>query len=199
MLILSPPFPGEPRLESTDRYQANNSYAELFIVQSVQGWGSGLIEIIIIVAAQNVVPHTEMPQVTALVLLFTFVGAAVGNAVAGGIYTGTFKPRLRHYLGSSASEQVIDAVYDSITKGIPSTGSAERVAVDLAYSDVLRYITYTAVGTSVIVLIFSVFVPDKKLPETIDPFAQRAEEGQEDDVKEPVAAEEVEQRRKWWR
>jgi hypothetical protein len=42
---------------------ANNSWAELFVVQSIQGWGSGIIEIGIIVGAQVVVPHTEMAQV----------------------------------------------------------------------------------------------------------------------------------------
>lgn len=43
---------------------ANNSLAELLIVQSIQGWGSGIIEIAIIVGAQVVVPHAEMAQVS---------------------------------------------------------------------------------------------------------------------------------------
>jgi hypothetical protein len=42
---------------------ANNSWAELFVVQSIQGWRSGIIEIGIIVGAQVVVSHTEMAQV----------------------------------------------------------------------------------------------------------------------------------------
>lgn len=148
-------------------------------MQSIQGWGSGLVEIIIIVAAQNVVPHAEMPQVTALVLLFAFVGAAIGNAVAGAIYAGTFKQELRHQLGSLASDDVVDSVFESITQGIPATGSQEREAVNLAYSDVLRFITYAAVATSALVLVLAVFVPNKKLPDTVDPFA-RTEQTQED-------------------
>jgi energy-converting hydrogenase Eha subunit E len=127
------------------------------------------------VAAQNVVPHAEMPQVTALVLLFAFVGAAVGNAVAGGIYTGTFKEQLREHLGSLATTEVVDSVFESITSGIPPTGSAERDAVGLAYSDVLRFITYAAVATSALVLVLAVLVPDKVLPDTIDPFAHTEE------------------------
>jgi ABC-type transporter Mla maintaining outer membrane lipid asymmetry permease subunit MlaE len=137
------------------------------------------VEIIIIVAAQNVVPHAEMPQVTALVLLFAFVGAAVGNAVAGGIYTGTFKQELRRHLGSLATDEVVNSVYESITSGIPATGSAQRDAVNLAYSDVLRFITYAAVATSAVVLVLAILLPDKKLPDTVDPFAQ-TEETQED-------------------
>lgn len=52
---------------------ADNSWAEVFVVQGIQGIGSGLLEIIVIVAAQMMVPHAEMPQVTALVLLASFV------------------------------------------------------------------------------------------------------------------------------
>lgn len=167
---------------------ANNSWAELFIVQSIQGWGSGLIEIIIIVGAQQAVPHSEMPQVTALVLLFAFVGAAIGNAVAGGIYTGTFKPALRQHLGSLATDQLVDSVFESITNGIPAQGSSQRQAVNLAYSDVLRYITYTAVGTSVVVLVLSLFLPDKRLPETHDPFQHQP--GEDADTKVPDQSKE---------
>lgn len=154
----------------------------MFVVQSIQGWGSGLVEIIIIVAAQNVVPHAEMPQVTALVLLFAFVGAAVGNAVSGGIYTGTFKQELRRHLGSLATDEVVDSVYESITSGIPATGSEQREAVNLAYSDVLRYITYAAVATSAVVLVLAVLLPDKQLPDSVDPFAQSEEVQSEDKV-----------------
>ena len=154
---------------------ANNSWAELFVVQSIQGWGSGLIEIIIVVGAQQAVPHSQMPQVTALVLLFAFVGAAVGNAVAGGIYTGTFQPALRRHLGSLATDQLVASVFESITSGVPAQGSSERRAVNLAYSDVLRYMTYAAVATSAAVFVLSLFLPDKRLPETHDPFQAEAE------------------------
>ncbi|KAK6379773.1 hypothetical protein LTS17_005846 [Exophiala oligosperma] len=140
---------------------ANNSLAELFIVQSIQGWGSGIIEIAIIVGAQVVVPHAEMAQVTALVLLCVFVGAAIGDSVAGGIYSDSFKSALRHHLGSGASDTVVDAVFQSITStDIPAEGTPQRKAVDLAYSDVMRNITYVAVGTSALCLLISFYLPD---------------------------------------
>jgi hypothetical protein len=152
---------------------ANNSWGEVFVVQIIQGFGSGFVEIIIIVAAQVSVPHAEMPQVTALVLLFSFIGAAIGTAVAGGIYTGIFKDALKHRLGSLAIPALVSSVLESITKGIPPEGTAQKSAVDLAYSDVLRYITYTAVATSALVFILTLFFPNTQLPETVDPFAIR--------------------------
>lgn len=148
---------------------ANNNWAELFVVQSVQGWGSGLVEIIVIVGAQVVVPHAEMPQVTALVLLFSFVGGAVGNAIAGAIYTGTFKEALKRRLGSLATDKLVQTIFESITAGVPPEGSGQKRAIDLAYSDVLRDITYAAVATSVAVLALTVLLPNIRLPETVDP------------------------------
>ncbi len=140
---------------------ADNSWAELFVVQSIQGWGSGIIEIAIIVGAQVVVPRTEMAQVTALVLLATFVGASVGNCIAGGIYSSTFKAALRHHLGAQASQEVVNSVFESITStAIPASGTPERTAVNLAYSDVLRDITYAAVGTSALCVVLSFFLPN---------------------------------------
>ncbi|KAI6833607.1 hypothetical protein KC332_g4936 [Hortaea werneckii] len=148
---------------------ANNNWVELFVVQSVQGWGSGLVEIIVIVGAQVVVPHAEMPQVTALVLLFSFFGDAVGNAIAGGIYTGTFKEALQRRLGSLATDELVQTIFESITAGVPPEGSGQKRAIDLAYSDVLLNITYVAVATSVVVVALTVFLPNLRLPETVDP------------------------------
>lgn len=121
---------------------------------------------IIIVAAQVVVPHIEMPQVTALVLLCTFVGASVGGTVSGAIYTGSFKDALRHHLGSDVTEDIVNSVYTSITSTlIPAVGTAQRSAINLAYSDVLRDITYSAVATSAVCVILAFFVPNHRLKE----------------------------------
>lgn len=71
----------------------DSSIAELFIVQLVQGLGSGIIETIVIVASQIVVPHRELAQVTSLLMLSAFLGNGIGSAIAGGIYTDTLKSR----------------------------------------------------------------------------------------------------------
>lgn len=112
---------------------SSNSTAELVIVQALQGMGSGLLDITIVVVAQIQVPHIELAQVTALVLLCTFMGSSVGSAVAGGIYTGTFKNALRKYLGAGSS-QLVDSVFDSITGKIPAPGTFQRIAINHAVS-----------------------------------------------------------------
>ena len=115
----------------------SNSDAEIYVVQLVQGLGTGFIYILIVAAAQMRVPHLEMAQVTSLVLLFSFVGAALGDTYAGAIYTNYFYERLEVRLGDTASQDVVTAVYQSITsEDIPVKGSPERDAVDSAVGSV---------------------------------------------------------------
>ncbi|KKK25239.1 siderochrome-iron transporter [Aspergillus rambellii] len=140
-----------------------SSTTELFIVQVVQGLGSGIIETIIIVAAQISVPHAELAQVTSLIMLGTFLGNGIGSSVAGAIYTGQLRQRLRMHLGSGVSESKVDILYNSITGTLPAWGTVERTAVNQAYSDVMGYITIAALAFSVPIVILSVFLPDKKL------------------------------------
>ncbi|KAL4912862.1 major facilitator superfamily domain-containing protein [Aspergillus aurantiobrunneus] len=109
-----------------------SSIAELFIVQLVQGLGSGIIETIIIVAAQISVPHAELAQVTSLVMLGTFLGNGIGSAVAGAIYTGQLRKRLQIHLGPGAGEGQLTTLYNSITETLPAWGTDERTAVNQA-------------------------------------------------------------------
>lgn len=113
---------------------SDNSTAELFVVQLIQGMGSGFIQQIVVVSAQIVVPHAELAQVSALVLLTSFLGSAVGSCIAGGIYTNTFKEALRDHLGSGVSQETIDSLFNSITGVLPEWGTAERTAVNMAVS-----------------------------------------------------------------
>ncbi|KAF4160187.1 hypothetical protein CNMCM6936_005229 [Aspergillus lentulus] len=140
-----------------------SSLAELFIVQLIQGLGSGIIETVAIVAAQISVPHSELAQVTSLVMLGAFVGNAVGSAIAGGIYTGELRERLHVRLGSAIGEARLDQLYDSITGTLPVWGTWQRAAVNHAYSDVMGYICYAALAVSVSVVLLTLLLPDKRL------------------------------------
>jgi len=85
----------------------------------------------------------------------SFLGSAIGQAIAGGIYTNTFRDRLRIHL-PSASDDSIESLFNSITGVLPEWGTTNRMAVNLAYSDVMRYITIVAlvVGGPMIILAF---------------------------------------------
>jgi MFS family permease len=114
---------------------ADNSSAEIFIVQLIQGVGSGMIQTCLLVPAQISVSHAEMAQITALVICFSIVGGGIGSCIAGGIYTNTLIPALWNYLPGSPSAETIDQLANSITGLLPAWGTAERVAIAYAVSD----------------------------------------------------------------
>ncbi|WYZ35251.1 hypothetical protein EsH8_I_001527 [Colletotrichum jinshuiense] len=144
---------------------ADNSVAELFIVQMIQGLGSGIMQLSIVVPAQIVVPHREMPQITALVICVSIIGGSIGGCIAGGIYTNTFKATLYRYLGPGASPELVDSLFDSIVGTAPAWGTPERNAINHAFTDVMKYMVYTAVGASAPGVILAWFVPDFELPD----------------------------------
>ncbi|KAF9873697.1 siderochrome-iron transporter [Colletotrichum karsti] len=144
---------------------ADNSVAELFVVQIIQGLGSGIMQLSVLVPAQVVVPHREMPQITALVICFSIIGGSIGSCIAGGIYTNTFKPALYKYLGDGASTELIDSLFDSIVGTAPAWGTPERTAINHAFSDVMRSMVYTAVGASAPALVLAWFLPNFELPD----------------------------------
>ncbi|KAL2205188.1 siderochrome-iron transporter [Sarocladium strictum] len=143
---------------------AENSKAELFIVQLIQGIGSGIIQMTMLIPAQISVPHAQMPQMTALLITSLIMGSSIGACISGGIYTNTLKPALWNYLGDQADETMVDSLFNSITGVVPEWGTPERTAVNLAFSDVLRYMTYAAVGTSAPGVLLTWFLPDHTLP-----------------------------------
>lgn len=111
---------------------SENSTAEIFVVQLIQGIGSGMVGSTLLIPAQVVVTHAEMPQMTALIVCFAFVGGSVGSCIAGGIYTGTIEAQIWYYLGSGATAEVVTSLANSITGVVPDWGTPERTALNFA-------------------------------------------------------------------
>ena len=142
---------------------SQDSDAELFISQVIQGLGSGVVGTVVIVVAQVAVTREHLAQSTALELLGIYLGNALGASVAGAVYTNMFKHKLGKYLPASTPQEVTDRVYSSITNGVPAIGTAQRAAVNNAYGDVLRYMIIAALGASAIPMVCVWFMPDLKL------------------------------------
>lgn len=163
---------------------ANNSIAEIFLMQAIQGAGSGAVGTVVIVVAQVVVPREELAQSTALELLFIYMGNSLGSAIAGTIYTSSFKERLRFWLGSDVPQSTIDGVYDKITEVLPDPGSPERAAVNLAYSDILKFMTIAALVASALPMLMVWFLPNYKLNDNHNLSKNMADTSQEESSEE---------------
>jgi hypothetical protein len=77
---------------------ANASDAEIVWTQLLQGIGGGFAAVTSQVAAQASVPHADVATVTAVVLLITEIGGAIGSAIAGAIWANVMPGKLLKYL-----------------------------------------------------------------------------------------------------
>lgn len=71
---------------------------------------------------------------TALMISFAFVGSSIGSCIAGGIYTNSFRPALWSHLGDSATPEMVNSLFNSITGVLPAWGTSERDAINAAVS-----------------------------------------------------------------
>lgn len=117
---------------------AENSTGEIFVVQLIQGIGSGMIQTSLLPPAQVSVPHSHLAQITALFVCFSSVGGAIGSCIAGGIYTNTIYKSLAQYMPSGTSWSEIYSVANSITGTVPAWGTVERTAIAYGVSQVHR-------------------------------------------------------------
>lgn len=62
---------------------ANGSDAEIVWTQILQGIGGGFAAVTNQVGVQASVPHADVAMVTAIVLLITEIGSAIGSAIGG--------------------------------------------------------------------------------------------------------------------
>jgi hypothetical protein len=89
-------------------------------------------------------------------------------------------------------------VYDSITDVAPAPGSLERNAINYAYSDVLRYMTITAIVASAIPMVMVWFLPNLKLSDKHN-LACGLEVNRERGAKRPAKDTWIQKFRRWTR
>ncbi|KAG7449141.1 drug:h+ antiporter [Guyanagaster necrorhizus] len=144
---------------------ANGSDVEIVWTQIIQSMGGGMSAITIQTAAQASVSHKDVATVTAIVLLLTEIGGAIGDAVAGAIWTNLMPRKLLKYL-PDVSQEERDALYSSITSVTAyARGTEIREGVISAYGDVMKIMLIVATVMSVIPLAISLFMPDWHLGE----------------------------------
>ncbi|KAG1727559.1 major facilitator superfamily domain-containing protein [Suillus paluster] len=170
---------------------ANASDAELVWTQILQGFGGGFAAVSSQVGAQASVPHADVAIITAVVLLVTEIGGAVGNACAGAIWSNTMPANLEKYLPWLSDEQRAE-LYGSITlaAGYPR-GDPVREGVISAYDDTMKIMVIAATALSVIPILLALAMPNWYLGDkqnaidAVDLTGRTVlEDGEEDDEEE---------------
>ncbi|EPQ29263.1 uncharacterized protein PFL1_03018 [Pseudozyma flocculosa PF-1] len=148
------------------RYRnADDSTWMLVLCQLLQGIGGGSIAITMQVAVQVTVRHSDVAIVTALELLTTEIGAAMGSATAGWMLKSYLPAALAAHLPGMEREE-LDAVYGSLQAALKyPIGSAERSGIIAAWVQVMRYLCITATLALLPALFFGIAIPDTHLPD----------------------------------
>ncbi|EIW58899.1 drug:h+ antiporter [Trametes versicolor FP-101664 SS1] len=139
---------------------ADGSDAELVWTQVLQGMGGGFAAICSGIGAQASVPHADVAMITALVLLWTEIGAGVGGSIAGAIWSGAMPGALKEHLPGLTQEER-DALFGSITdvRARP-LGDPVRQGVIAAYSDTMKTMLIAATVLSVVPVGLALLMPD---------------------------------------
>ncbi|CAK7270489.1 hypothetical protein SEPCBS119000_004117 [Sporothrix epigloea] len=137
--------------------------AELIVVQILQGFGDGIVQIGGYIVATINVPHKETAQAVALIVTIGMLGSSVGNAIGGAIYTSTFPNELRHYLGDLATPELVSDIFNSIDSNVPAWGTVARTGIANAYNQVTSYFFIAAMVIIAPGFLIVYFLPNQKL------------------------------------
>ncbi|KAG1814292.1 MFS general substrate transporter [Suillus subaureus] len=138
----------------------NASDAELVWTQILQGFGGGFAAVSSQVGAQASVHHADVAIITAVVLLLTEIGGAVGNACAGAIWSNTMPDNLEKYLPWLTDEKRAE-LFGSITLAASyPLGDPVREGVINAYDDTMKIMVTLATVLSVIPILLAFAMPN---------------------------------------
>ncbi|KAG6862553.1 hypothetical protein C0995_000101 [Termitomyces sp. Mi166 len=145
---------------------ASGSDAELVWTQLLQGIGGGFAAVASQVGAQAAVPHADVAMCTAVVLLITEIGGAIGSGIAGAIWSNIMPGKLAQHL-PFLSEEDRAGLFGSITAVLAyDRGTPIREGVIAAYSDVMKVMIIVATAIAVVPFILSFLMPNWYLGDT---------------------------------
>lgn len=140
---------------------AHGSTFGLVFTQVMQGAGGGIAALSTQVAAQGSVPHQDMAAVTAMILLFSEIGNAIGNAIAGAIWKNLMPGQLEQRLAGHLNQTEIDTIFGSITNAVTYADRPEVFnGIVGAYDFVMTRLLIAATVVAVAPVICAWFVHD---------------------------------------
>lgn len=119
------------------------------------------------VAVQCVVRHSDVAIVTAIELLMTECGAAIGSAVAGMVFSEDLPNALASRL-PDLSQEDLDSIYGSLSIALSfPLGSATREAIIEAWVQVMHKLCIIATVILVPAIFLCMAIPDGTLPDIL--------------------------------
>ncbi|GAA5996014.1 uncharacterized protein JCM10292_004891 [Rhodotorula paludigena] len=135
-----------------------HDFGRLVMSQLLGGIGSAFSSIGSQVSVQASVPHQDVALVAALLLLWSSIGASVGDAIAGQWWGQEMPLNLRKYLPSSVNDTEVETFFGDITTIKEyDFGSVVREGATKAYEVTVFPLWAAALGVSFVCLIAAMF------------------------------------------
>jgi SP family sugar:H+ symporter-like MFS transporter len=153
--------------------------------QILIGVGGGFINVPVQLGVQASVSHQHVASVTAVWLTIVEVGGAVGTAVSGALWSTYIPIKLEQYLPAGVDPVPIFAnVVVSSNYTLYPSESPERIAINRAYQETMRYLLIGAICAAAPILPLSLCMKNYKLASMKQPvegrvFGGTVEEGEE--------------------
>ncbi|PVF93335.1 MFS general substrate transporter [Serendipita vermifera] len=140
-----------------------NSDAELIVTQVLQSFGGGMHSMALMVGVQAAVPHKNMAITTAIFLLITEIGGAIGSAIAGSMWTHLMPQRIAAHLPDVPEETRAELFASIVTVGALPMDDPVRQGVIQAYGDVMKLMLIVALVAGLVALGLSSLMPNYRL------------------------------------
>lgn len=134
--------------------------------QIAVGIGGGFLNVPAQLAAQASVSHQQVAAATTIFLTILEVGGAVGAAVSGAIWTTYVPSKLQQYLPPDIAPQYATIYSDGVSAAnytLFPAGTPERIAINRAYQETMRYMLIGAICAAVPILPLSLCLKNYKL------------------------------------
>ncbi|KAF3985214.1 hypothetical protein FT662_05289 [Candidozyma haemuli var. vulneris] len=137
------------------------------IAMCITGFSSAFLERLVMVSAQSCTNHEYMAIVSACFSAFFKVGWTIGDSISGAIWTQRMYHEIENKMtdlgvtNTTLAKQAYQAPY--VFAKQHKWGSPPRMAVSLAYAEVQKYLSITALCLTVPVLIFALLLRDHRL------------------------------------
>lgn len=150
------------------RFRSNHAPTPMLVLcQLLQGIGGGSVAITMQVAVQCMVRHSDVAIVTAIELLMTECGAAMGSAIAGMIFSTDLPAALASRLPNIPQDD-INSIYGSLSIALSyPIGSPIREAIIEAWVQVMHKLCIVASLALVPAVFLALAIPDGTLPDIL--------------------------------
>lgn len=136
------------------------------------GIGGGFLNVPAQLGVQASASHQQVAAATTVFLTILEIGGAVGAAVSGAIWTTYVPQKLQQYLPPDVAPNYATIYSDGVTAAnytLYPTGSPERIAINRAYQETMRYMLIGAICAAVPILPLSLCMKNYKLDQMKQP------------------------------